>query len=527
MGNDGHEHPIAYMSQKLNSAQKNYSVTELECLAAVLGVKKFRAYIEGTPFKIVTDHASLKWLMNQKDLSGRLARWSLKLQAFDFEIEYRKGSANIVPDVLSRMHAEEISVQSSYNFVELSNVGFESEEYLQLIATVKKNQSKLPDLKIEGTHLFKRTFHNDSEKNPIWRLWIPSCLTQTVIINAHDPPSAAHGGFLKTLERVKRNYFWPKMAAHVKDYVSKCETCKEVKARSYTLRPPMGDQRVVERSFQHPYIDLLGPYPRSKRGNTILLIVLDQFSKFVFLKPLRQANSVNIVEYLESDVFNVFGVPETLMSDNGVQFISKVFEDLMLKYGVRHICTASHAPQANASERVNRSILSAIRSYLKEDQREWDNNISQIACALRNSVHSSTEHSPYAVVFGNHKVDHASSYALLRKLGCLAESELEILNRSDFQCLTSDKIIKNLRKAHERCEKTYNVRSREVVFRPVQEVFRRNFAQSSFRDNFNAKLANKFLKCRIVRKIGNALYELEDLQGKKIPLRYHAKDLRQ
>ena len=61
----------------------------------------------------MTDHASLKWLMNQKDLSGRLARWSLKLQAFDFEIEYRKGSANIVPDVLSRMHAEEISVQSS------------------------------------------------------------------------------------------------------------------------------------------------------------------------------------------------------------------------------------------------------------------------------------------------------------------------------------------------------------------------------------------------------------------------------
>ena len=305
-----------------------------------------------------------------------------------------------MPDVLSRMHAEEVSVQSGCTFVELSNVGFDSEEYLQLIATVKKDQSKLPDLKVEGNHLFKRTFSNDSERNPIWRLWIPSCLTQTVIINAHDPPSAGHGGFLKTLERVKRNYFWPKMVAEIKEYVSKC---KEVKAPSYTLRPPMGDQRVVERSFQHLYIDLLGPYPRSKRGNTTLLIALDQFSKFVFLKPLRQANSVNIVEYLESEVF----------SDNGVQFVSKIFADLMSKYGVRHICTASHAPQANASERVNRSILSAIRSYLKEDQREWDNNISQIACALRNSVHSSTKHSPYAVVFGNYKVDHASSYSLL------------------------------------------------------------------------------------------------------------------
>lgn len=71
IGEDNEEHPIAYMSQKLNTGQRNYSVTELECFAAVLGVKKFRAYVEGVPFKIVTDHASLNWLMSQKDLNGR------------------------------------------------------------------------------------------------------------------------------------------------------------------------------------------------------------------------------------------------------------------------------------------------------------------------------------------------------------------------------------------------------------------------------------------------------------------------
>lgn len=71
---DGSEHPIAFMSKKLNSAQKNYSVTELECLAAVLSIQRFRSYFEGMPFTVITDHASLKWLMGQKDLSGRLAR---------------------------------------------------------------------------------------------------------------------------------------------------------------------------------------------------------------------------------------------------------------------------------------------------------------------------------------------------------------------------------------------------------------------------------------------------------------------
>ena len=97
LDDEGNERPIFYHSQKLNKAQRNYSVTERECLAAVVGVKKFRPYVEGQQFKIITDHASLKWLMNQKDLSGRLARWSLKLQGFVFTIEHRKGTQNVCP----------------------------------------------------------------------------------------------------------------------------------------------------------------------------------------------------------------------------------------------------------------------------------------------------------------------------------------------------------------------------------------------------------------------------------------------
>lgn len=100
---EGIERPIAYMSQKLNKAQRNYTVTELECLAVVQAISKFRAYIEGQEFKVVTDHASLKWLMRQSDLSGRLARWALKLQGFEFTIEHRRGKENVVPDALSRV----------------------------------------------------------------------------------------------------------------------------------------------------------------------------------------------------------------------------------------------------------------------------------------------------------------------------------------------------------------------------------------------------------------------------------------
>lgn len=83
---EGNERPIAFMSRKLNSAQRNYSVTERECLAAVEAIKKFRCYLELQDFEVITDHSSLVWLMKQPELSGRLARWVFKLQGYKFSI---------------------------------------------------------------------------------------------------------------------------------------------------------------------------------------------------------------------------------------------------------------------------------------------------------------------------------------------------------------------------------------------------------------------------------------------------------
>lgn len=102
LGADGQERVVAYASKSLTAAERNYSTTEGECLAVVWGVKHFRPYLFGTKFNLVTDHASLKWLMNSQDLNTRLMRWSLKLQEYDFEIEYRPGKQHSDVDALSR-----------------------------------------------------------------------------------------------------------------------------------------------------------------------------------------------------------------------------------------------------------------------------------------------------------------------------------------------------------------------------------------------------------------------------------------
>lgn len=85
---NGVEKPIAYMSRKLTTAQRNYSVTEKECLATIEAIKKFRCYLELQEFEVITDHSSLVWLMKQPDLSGRLARWVFKLQPFKYTVSH-------------------------------------------------------------------------------------------------------------------------------------------------------------------------------------------------------------------------------------------------------------------------------------------------------------------------------------------------------------------------------------------------------------------------------------------------------
>ena len=99
---DGKEVVIAYNGRGLNQAEQKYSTTEREALALVEGIKKFQPYLHNRKFTVITDHSSLRWLMNVKDASGRLARWALLLQQYNFEIVHRPGKIHSNADSLSR-----------------------------------------------------------------------------------------------------------------------------------------------------------------------------------------------------------------------------------------------------------------------------------------------------------------------------------------------------------------------------------------------------------------------------------------
>lgn len=110
MDEEGEDRPIAFTSRKLRGAELNYTTTEKECLAVIFSVEKFNQYVEGTKFDIITDHSALLWLLNLKELKGRLARWVMRIQQYDFEVKHIKGKLNVVPDAISRFTQNEIAL---------------------------------------------------------------------------------------------------------------------------------------------------------------------------------------------------------------------------------------------------------------------------------------------------------------------------------------------------------------------------------------------------------------------------------
>ena len=119
-GEKGKDYPVAFASRQLNAAEKNYTTTERECLAMIFSVKKFRHYLLLNPVRFYVDHIAIRYLVNKPDLSGRLARWVLLLEEFDYQVEYKPGKMHKQADHLSRLSEEENTKPIDDNLVDES-----------------------------------------------------------------------------------------------------------------------------------------------------------------------------------------------------------------------------------------------------------------------------------------------------------------------------------------------------------------------------------------------------------------------
>lgn len=511
---DDGEHVICYISRSLSRTEKNYSVTELECLSVLWAVEKLKCYLEGYKFFVISDHASLKWLDNLKDPTGRLARWAVRLQQFDYEVIYRKGKDHVVPDLLSR------AVSDIASLVEKS---IKDPWYQKMMERVSKDPLHFPDWRVENSTLLKHincTYPELSQESTWWKIVVPKENRLELLQSNHDAVTSGHPGIYKTYEKLKSKYYWPKMRADVTRYVHRCHTCTAHKPENRTPPGLMGSRPNITKPWQMISIDLVGPLPRSSQGYMYILVVSDYFSKFPLLFPLRTASAKSITKLIEESVFLLFGTPEFLICDNGTQFRSREFTSTCDSYKVKILFTSPYHPQANPVERVNRTLKIMLSSYVQENHRQWDKVLAQVGCAMRTLKHESTCQTPFFVNFGREHCVYGTDHHHPVQDNTVA------LDRSRGFYRVYQDVQKRLEAAHQKSKSRYDLRRRPVQYSAGDRVWKRNYVLSNAAQGYTAKLAPKFVgPFFIKRKVSSVTYEVMDDRDRSLGT-WHVKDLK-
>jgi transposase InsO family protein len=481
---NGKERPISFASRMLNTAERNYSTTQKELLAVVFGTQIHRCFLYGRKFKIVTDHAALKWLITVKNHHcARLTRWVLKLSEYDFEIEHKAGKKHVNADCLSR-HIASLSTEAGSRKSEDDDSGDAITR-----KTVFAEQQKDPYCKeiMEKIRADPGSTFFVSDDGLLYRgknleggrLVVPSTLIQPIIEMHHDKVFAGHPGSKRTRDLIKLNYFWPNMDREVETYVRQCESCAKFKGGRQPTAP-LGRLPETTSPFEMTSIDICGPYPETKKGNRYLLTFIDHFSRYPEAIPIPRQDAPTVARALVTEIFSRLGCPQTLTSDKGSNFMSELFQEMCKLLKVKRINSTAFNPQMQGKvEKFHLGLNQTMCHYVNKYGNDWDDFVNYALMAHRAIPHSTTRYSPFYLLYGRQmrlpmEDDLTAAKLLSRESRDNRNVIQEHVDTLADRLEEAYRVVReNNKVGRERQKKQYDRGTRLVIFQPGEMVYLR------------------------------------------------------
>lgn len=499
-------HPICFESHKLNAAEGNYPTHELEAYAIVYCFKQWRCYLEGTPTIVQTDHAALKFLKTQKNLSRRLTRWVEFLQQFEFEICYKPGKENIAADALSRLLILDSTwPEYLYEYIELGNLP--SSLSMEDKEMIIKESVKFC---LDNETLY---YLLNGSKVP----YVPFCFRADLIANHHR--SLGHISGTELHELLRDRYYWPTIKQDINKWVAACANC-QLASRSRENMPTEDLHPLNPLPAFHRWgLDFIGPLPASKNGNKYILVAIDHTTKWPIAKPVKNCNAETVASFLKDELFANFGCPTEIISDRGAAFRDASLKLYLEKIKIQHNLTSAYHPRSNGvTERFNGLLGKMISKYVaREPRANWENYLDQSLLACRIRSHRATGFSPFYLVYG--QKPNIPGDELLPSMAEL--DELELVN-------PRLKLIEELRE--KRGHATNNLRSQKETMitqykKKLKHSARQQIKEGSavlIRNEARKKLEPTWLGPLIVTAaLPNGLFELQTIKGERYGSRVH------
>ena len=397
---------ICYSSRALTDVEKRYSQTDREMLAAVYGIEHFHLYVQGAPFKLITDHKPLLGMVKSRNpTTARIERWRLRLMPYEVEFVYRPGRNEHNPaDYISR-HPQTTPARE--------NAG---EEYIAFLAKfavpkamtqdeVRAETQKDPQLQTVMQAVQTGQWRGDISdfarfKDELsvhdglvlrgHRLILPQSLQKRAIDIAHQ----SHQGIVKTKQLIRKKIWFPGIDKLVENTVKSCIPCQAT-YKGPTQREPLQPTPLPSGPWVAVAIDFAGPFPSGE----YVLVVTDEYSRYPEVEIVPSTSERVVLPRLDQ-IFARQGFPEICKTDNGPPFNGQAFAKFAEKNGFRHRKITPVWPEANgAAERFVETIKNNIRASAA-DGRNWKEQIPTFLRTFRATPHSTTGVSPFEAMTG-------------------------------------------------------------------------------------------------------------------------------
>ena len=547
---DGKEHVIAYGGRELSLQETRYSTTEREALAVIDGIKRYQPYLFGRKFFVHTDHGSLSWLMKVKDPTGRLARWALQLQQYDFDVLHRPGSSNGNADALSRRPytSSKSPVSTSPSVVVIDNVisSVQRLHTLQrqdadlsvIIQYLEESQLPLDNSQARSLLLSIDSYYLD-ENGILFHLWspgkrrvtsirsqvvIPASLRYDVLVSCHDDPTAGHFGVLKTYEKIRARYYWHGMFKDIEHWCNTCVDCAMKKMPRNKHKAPLLPIP-VDGAFDRVAMDILGPFPVTNSGNRYIIVFSDYYTRWPEAFALPSTEASRIAWLLVNEILARHGSPRTLLSDRGANFLSAVVKEVSHLLNTKRLHTTSYHPQTDGLvERFNGTLAESLSMYVSTNQKDWDEHLPLILFAYRVSPSATTHESPFYLLYGREPRLPLDT-SLLISASNLSSSVEELRSRVVENLERAQRIIKsNTQLAQQRMKFQYDKTSRPVRYEIGSKVW---VYTPKTRKGYSKKLTHNFHgPYRIVAKLSPVHFKLHNLDNRPVSVPVHANRLK-
>jgi hypothetical protein len=367
-----------FMARALSKSERNYQITKKELLAVIFALNKFHQHLWGRHFTLYTDHKALVYIHSQRDLNAMLSKWFDTLLDYNFDVVHLPGIDNVLPDALSRLFP---------TGKDLGEGNTDDTDQIRVDYAANKDQTSLLKLtravqkmQLENEYLAPPT---EEER-------------RTTLEKAH---LFGHFGAEAIVKAVHNNgMHWTNIKKEALALVQKCIPCQRfnIVKTGYNPHRPVH----AELPGDHWAIDLAGELPLTKRKNCYLLIMIDICSRFVILRPLEDKTAESVVKAI-IPVFCDFGIPRTLQSDNGKEFVNKIMTRFKLKAGFDHRLITPYHPQGNgAAERTVGTAMKTIKKLVEGVNDSWDLFVSSAQLAINNKVSKRHNATPFSVMFG-------------------------------------------------------------------------------------------------------------------------------